>query len=73
MQHVADIVTPERSYPVLFNVASYLVPGIRFTTKRGQVRVVYGCKTDREAFIIAKRLARQAGKDVSGWKLVFVS
>jgi hypothetical protein len=57
---------------VFFNVNSYSVPAIRHTDKRGRTSGVYGCRYDDEAFRLAKRLAKKAGRDTRGWKLVFV-
>ena len=65
----AHIKTPTRTLYVYSNGLSYCVPAIRHTTKRGQVRACYGCKNEREAFTIAKQLARKSGQDTAQWKL----
>lgn len=48
---------------------SFSVPGVTFTTKRGSLRRVAGCRDEWEAFALAKQLARKSGQTVTGWKL----
>lgn len=60
---------------IFTNGLSYNIPNIKATTGRGQVRGCYGCKNEREAFIVAKQLAKIVNKhrpgtyDTSQWKL----
>jgi hypothetical protein len=62
-----------RLYSINFATISYSVAGFGTMDGRGRVQRVFGCKSEREAFNLARRLAKKAGRDVSKWKLVLVS